>query len=68
MTTVKLSSKFQVVIPRSVRNRLGLRPGTKLQVVEYEGRIEFLPIKRASQLRGFLGKIDTAIEREDDRL
>jgi AbrB family looped-hinge helix DNA binding protein len=67
MVTVKLSPKFQVVIPRSVRNRLGLRPGMKLQVVEYEGRVEFLPVKKASELRGFLGKIDTTIAREDDR-
>ncbi len=68
MVTVKLSSKFQVVIPRAVRNRLGLRPGMKLQVVEYEGRVEFLPVKKASELRGFLGAIDTTIDREADRL
>jgi AbrB family looped-hinge helix DNA binding protein len=68
VTTVKLSPKFQVVIPRAVRNRLGLRPGMKLQVIEYEGRVEFLPIKKASELRGFLGKIDTTIKREEDRL
>jgi AbrB family looped-hinge helix DNA binding protein len=68
MVTVKLSPKFQVVIPRAVRNRLGLRPGMKLQVVEYQGRVEFLPVKKASELRGFLGKIDTTIEREEDRL
>jgi AbrB family looped-hinge helix DNA binding protein len=68
MVTVKLSSKFQVVIPRAVRNRLGLRPGMKLQVVEYEGRVEFLPVKKASELRGFLGTIDTTIDREADRL
>jgi len=66
--TVKLSSKFQVVIPRSVRNRLGLRPGMKLQVVEYEGRVEFLPIRKPAELRGFLGRIDTNVVREEDRL
>ncbi len=68
MVTVKLSSKFQVVIPRAVRNRLGLRPGMKLQVVEYEGRVEFLPVKKASELRGILGTIDTTVDREADRL
>ena len=40
----------------------------KLQVIEYEGRVEFLPIKKASELRRFLGKINTTIEREEDRL
>ncbi|HXL26202.1 MAG TPA: AbrB/MazE/SpoVT family DNA-binding domain-containing protein [Chthoniobacterales bacterium] len=68
MVTVKLSPKFQVVIPRSVRDQLGLRPGMKLQVIEYEGRVEFLPVKKTSELRGFLGKIDTTVERENDRL
>jgi AbrB family looped-hinge helix DNA binding protein len=67
MVTVKLSSKFQVVIPRSVRNRLGLRPGMKLQVIEYDGRVEFVPVRKPAELRGFLGKIDTSIVREDDR-
>jgi AbrB family looped-hinge helix DNA binding protein len=68
MVTVKLSSKFQVVIPRAVRSRLGLRPGMKLQVVEYDGRVEFIPVRKPPELRGFLGQIDTSIEREDDRL
>jgi hypothetical protein len=40
----------------------------KLQVVEYEGRVEFLPVKKASELRGILGTIDTTIDREADRL
>jgi AbrB family looped-hinge helix DNA binding protein len=43
-----LSSKFQVVIPRSVRNRLGLRPGVKLQVIEYHGQ-SFPPLKKDHQ-------------------
>ncbi|MBV8814893.1 MAG: AbrB/MazE/SpoVT family DNA-binding domain-containing protein [Verrucomicrobia bacterium] len=68
MVTVKLSSKFQVVIPRSVRVRLGLRPGMKLQVIEYQGRVEFVPVRKPGELKGFLGKIDTEIPRGDDRL
>jgi AbrB family looped-hinge helix DNA binding protein len=68
MVTVKLSSKFQVVIPRSVRARLGLRPGMKLQVIEYDGRVEFVPLRKPAELRGFLGKIDTSIVRDGDRL
>lgn len=38
MQTVTVSPKFQVVIPKSVRETLHLRPGQKMQVVEYEGR------------------------------
>jgi AbrB family looped-hinge helix DNA binding protein len=65
---VTLSSKFQVVIPRAVRTRLGLRPGMKLQVIEYNGRVEFLPLRKPAELRGFLKGLDTAIERDSDRL
>ena len=49
METVTLSSKYQVVIPRSVRERLGLRPGMKLQVIEYNGRVEFLPVRKPAK-------------------
>ncbi|MBW0000180.1 MAG: AbrB/MazE/SpoVT family DNA-binding domain-containing protein [Verrucomicrobia bacterium] len=68
MATVTLSSKFQVVIPRAVRARLGLRPGMKLQVIEYNGRVEFLPLRKPAELRGFLKGLDTTIERDSDRL
>ena len=68
METVKLSSKYQVVIPRSVRIRLGLKPGMKLQVIEYSGRVEFLPVRKAADLRGLLKGLEPSIEREKDRL
>jgi AbrB family looped-hinge helix DNA binding protein len=68
VATVTLSSKFQVVIPRAVRTRLGLRPGMKLQVIEYNGRVEFLPLRKPAELRGFLKGLDAAIERDSDRL
>jgi hypothetical protein len=42
--------------------------GQKLQVVEYEGRIELIPERDITELRGFLKGIDTSFEREDDRL
>ena len=64
METVTLSSKYQVVIPRSVRNRLGLRPGMKLQVIEYNGRVEFLPVRKPAELRGLLRGLEPVIERE----
>ena len=68
MHTVTLSPKYQVVIPSAVRKSLGLRPGQKLQVVEYEGRIEFIPERDITELRGFLEGINTDFEREEDRL
>lgn len=68
METVTLSSKYQVVIPRSVRASLGLRPGMKLQVIVYHGRVEFLPVRKPAELRGLLRGLEPVIERESDRL
>ena len=68
MQTVTVSPKFQVVIPREVRESLHLRPGQKMQVIEYEGRIEFIPDRDISELRGFLKGINTDFDRENDRI
>ena len=68
MQTVTVSPKFQVVIPKSIREAMCLRPGQKLKVIEYEGRIELIPDRDIAELRGFLKGINTAFEREDDRL
>jgi len=68
MQTVTVSPKFQVVIPRDVRESLHLRPGQKMQVIEYDGRIELILDRDISELRGFLKGIDTTIDREKDRL
>jgi AbrB family looped-hinge helix DNA binding protein len=68
MQTVTVSPKYQVVIPKAIRQALHLRPGQKMQVVEYEGRIEFIPERDITELRGFLKGINTEFEREEDRL
>jgi AbrB family looped-hinge helix DNA binding protein len=66
--TVTVSPKYQVVIPRSVRERLGIRPGQRVQVIPYEDRIEFIPVRPARELRGFLRDVENTFEREEDRL
>lgn len=68
MTTVTISPKFQVVIPREVRESLGLRAGEKVQVLKYENRIEFIPLRPMRQLRGFLKGIGTSVPRDKDRV
>ena len=68
MQTVTVSPKFQVVIPKFIRESMCLRPGQKLKVIEYDGRIELIPDRDISELRGFLKGINTEFEREDDRL
>lgn len=68
MDTVTVSPKFQVVIPLNVRRRLGLRPGTKLQVIEFDGVLRMVPVEVPSALRGIARGIDVTIVDEPDRL
>jgi AbrB family looped-hinge helix DNA binding protein len=68
MQTVTVSPKFQVVIPLAVREGLKLVPGVKMQVVQFDNRVEFIPVQAASSLRGSLRGIDTNLERDADRL
>ena len=68
MHTVTVSPKYQVVIPKTVREALHLRPGQKMQVVEYDGRIELIPERDIKELRGLLKGINTEFDREEDRL
>jgi AbrB family looped-hinge helix DNA binding protein len=68
METVTVSPKFQVVIPRAVRQSLGIKPGQKVQMIVYGDRIELVPLKPVKKLRGFLRGLDTTIHRESDRL
>jgi AbrB family looped-hinge helix DNA binding protein len=67
METVTISPKFQIVIPKAIRELLRLRPGQRVQAIAYSDRIELIPIRRAKQLRGFLRGIDTTVERGPDR-
>lgn len=68
METVTVSPKFQVVIPKEIREALKLTPGQKVQALLYENRIELIPLRPVKQMRGFLKGIDTTIVRERDRL
>lgn len=68
MKTVTVSPKYQIVIPREVRESMGIQPGEKVQVMQYENRIEFIPVRKIKKMRGFLKGIDTNIERDSDRV
>jgi AbrB family looped-hinge helix DNA binding protein len=68
MPIVTVSPKFQVVIPREVRESMKIKPGEKVQVFEYEDRIEFVPVRKMSSLRGIVKGINTTVKREKDRV
>ena len=67
MTTLTLSPKFQVVIPKHIRVAMQLTAGMPMQVVQYGDRIEFIPVKPMKTARGLLKGMDTTFEREDER-
>jgi len=67
MGRVTISPKFQVVIPKEIREKLGLSPGQRVEAIAYENRIELIPLRPIRQMRGFLKGIDTSIKREADR-
>jgi AbrB family looped-hinge helix DNA binding protein len=68
MESVTISPKFQVVIPLKIRQALHLKPGQKVQVVQYEGRVELVPIQSMSRLRGFVRGMKTHLHRDLDRV
>lgn len=69
MNSVTISPKFQVVIPRSVREELDLKPGQQVHVLAYDGRIELIPVASPQSMRGRLKGNETAFEREhEDRM
>ncbi len=67
MDITTVSPKFQVVIPKRVREQFGLSPGQTLQVIALPGRIELVPTQSPAELRGFLRGKNT-FQREGDRL
>jgi len=69
MDAVTVSPKFQVVIPRAVRERVNIRVGERLQVISFDDRIELVPIRPMHSMRGFLKGLDSSFVRdEDDRV
>lgn len=68
MTTVTVSPKYQIVIPKEIRESMGIVSGQKVQIMSYQGRIEVIPLKPMKEMRGFLEGIDTTVLREKDRI
>ncbi len=68
MRSVTVSPKFQVVIPKEVRESMGIVSGQKIQMLAYHNRIELVPIKPMKKMKGFLKGIDTEVKRDKDRI
>jgi AbrB family looped-hinge helix DNA binding protein len=68
MISVTVSPKYQVVIPKEVRDSMGIVSGQKIQILAYQNRIELIPIQPMKKMRGFLKGIDTSVNRDKDRV
>lgn len=68
MTVVTVSQKYQIVIPKEIRESMGIVSGQKVQIMSYQGRIEVIPLKPMKEMKGFLKGIDTTVVREEDRI
>jgi len=68
MNSVRVSPKYQIVIPREIRESMNIKPGETMQVFELEGRIEVVPVRPVRSLRGRYKGIDTTVERDEDRI
>ncbi len=68
MEIVTVSPKYQVVLPKTARNALGVKVGQKMVVFAYDRRIVLVPERPIQEARGSLKGMDTTVEREEDRL
>ena len=68
VTEVTVSPKYQIVIPKEIRESMGIVAGQKVQMMSYQGRIEIVPLKPMREMRGFLKGIDTTVVRDEDRI
>jgi AbrB family looped-hinge helix DNA binding protein len=68
LSIVTISSKFQVVIPQAVREKMSLKPGQKIIVIETDGVVHMIPEKSLKEMRGFVkGVTSENLREEEDR-
>jgi len=67
MNTVSVSPKYQVVIPKEIRESINITAGDKLIIIPYDGRIELIPQKSIQSMRGALRgmKTDSTRDKKD---
>ena len=66
MTQVKLSGKYQIVIPEDVRDSLALRPGQVFEVMAVHGHVVAVPVRSFGEAFGMFPGLDTIVERDDE--
>lgn len=66
MDPVKISSKYQVVIPRSIREKFNLKPGQKIMFIPYNDTLRVVIVPPIEDAEGMFEGIDTDPQREKE--
>lgn len=66
MDTATISPKYQVVIPREIREKWNVKPGQKVRFIVYGNHLEIVPVREIKEARGFLKGMGSEIEREEE--
>ena len=65
MNIVTVSPKFQVVIPRRIRQMMDVKPGQRMNVIAYDNQVIFVPVRPLQEARGVLKGMDSNVQREE---
>lgn len=68
MSVVTVSSKYQIVIPKEVREAMGIEAGQKMRVFRYGNGVVVIPVRPMREIRGSYPGLDTDVPRDPDRL
>jgi AbrB family looped-hinge helix DNA binding protein len=69
METVKVSKKYQVVIPEKLREEAHIKPGDKMVAISKHGILQYIPVRPNKQTKGMIAGLDTSELRDEaDRI
>lgn len=66
MSVVTISSKYQVVIPRLIREQFNLKPGQKIMFIPYKNTLRVVIVPSIEEAEGLYESIDTDPQREKE--
>jgi len=66
MKPITVSPKYQVVIPRAIREQINIKPGQKMHVIAYSNKIVLIPVRPVQEARGSLKDLDADVQREEE--
>ena len=66
MDTVTISSKYQIVIPRAIREKWNIKPGQKVELIVHSGILQILPVPDTRGAPNSLKDTSSDIEREEE--